>query len=277
MTATNVDQVIAHVKEHLEIIPTWLDKCKIDLSIHAHICSAGPSLEKYVEQVHLKEEAEDFPNKNKVWAVKHSLRRLVDVGITPDYCVILDGRPVAEKSTHGFNRLDLIKDAPKSTVFFIASMADPAYTHYLLENGYKVIGWHCLTEGLKGFGDKIKYAVSGGTSSTIRSLGIAHTLGFRKATLYGVDSSFPDVLEPHKRPHGYIETFIGSKTDDSKVGPIATTGELAAQALDIERAIIDEGGDIEFEVKCDGLVGEVVKKRENKTLKKPYKEVLGIH
>ena len=274
VTATPREEVVQHVAEHLKLIDKWIDKAKIDMRLNAHICSGGPSLEKYISQV--EEIKEGHPDKefNKIWCVKHALPRLKAIGITPDYCVILDGRPFNEHSTHGELRSDLIKSASKDTVFFVASMTHPDYTHYLLENGYTVIGWHCLTDGLKDFGNVVKYAVAGGTSSCVRTVGVAHTLGFRRGTIYGADSSLKERMPKGKAPKEYFEAWVG--LDANRVGPIPTTGELAAQSLDIERAIIDEGQDFELDVKCDGLVGEIIKQRVNVTKKRPYQEILGI-
>lgn len=260
-TAAPSKEVISNIKRNMELIPTWLEKCAINSEI-AVIASAGPSLEKYMK---------DFDRYNKaVFCVKHSLKRLVNLGITPDFCVLLDGRDANENSTLGYNRLELIKDAPKETTFLVASMAHPAYAEYLLENGYKVIGWHALVKELQEI-PGISYAISGGTCSTVRAIGIAHTMGFRASELYGVDSSFEEGSCPKDR---VLEVYVGP--EDNKTGPIYTTGELAAQAQDIERLIKDEGTDIRVSVLCDGLVGEVMRHLDNKTHKKFYWEVYDI-
>lgn len=275
MTATPRDDVIQNIKEHLEIVPKWVSKFAPNNGT-AHIVSAGPSMEKYIEQnPELKDEnrALWINRDDKIWCVKHSIQRLVDIGVTPDYCVLLDGRDVEKESTHGVRRMSLIENAPKSTVFFVASMSNPIYTKYLLDKGYEVVGWHALTQEVKEFGNQIKYAISGGTCAAVRSLGIVHTLGFRKSIMYGVDSSLegkPDVL-----PDKFMEVYVGN--DGNKQGPIYTTGELIAQAQDIERLIQDETTDISVDIKCDGLMDSIFKKVENKTIKVDYRKGLGIN
>lgn len=260
-TAANSDLVISNIKSNMENIPVWLEKCKIH-SETAVIASAGPSLERMFKA----------KKGETIFCVKHSLKRLLKMGVVPDYCILLDGRDANEDSTLGYNRLNLVTsdkevEVPKSVKFLVASMAHEVYAKHLLSQGYQVFGWHALVKELKEF-PNITHAISGGTCSTVRALGIALTMGFRKTRVYGVDSSFEAKPDDDK----YIETFVGQ--GDDSTGPIYTTPELAAQAQDLENILKSEELDMEVEIFSEGLVGELVKRLPNKTVRPYYKDQL---
>jgi hypothetical protein len=55
---------------------------------------------------------------------------LLEAGIQPWACVILDPRPITGTSTHGIVRQELFKEIDPHTKFFIASMTDPTVTRF---------------------------------------------------------------------------------------------------------------------------------------------------
>ncbi len=290
--AVSDEQTTKNIQENLHIIPTWFDRLFYPNGFEAIIISAGPSMEKYVEALNLKERMDDPDRSFVVFCVKHALPRLLAMGVEPDFCVILDGRPLEEKSTHGHYRKDLFKVVPKKTIFLVASMASSDYAKYLIAHGARVMGWHTDVNALKEFLPSIKEPVlGGGTSSGGRSVSLAHALGIRDITLVGFDSCIHSLTEEEKQtekdfkgrskyievdlltkevPSEFIET-LGSTTKEvlsshnlsdiviktQAFKRYTTTGELLAQAQDFEKLFTNKMFDIHFRVYDDGLVSHI--------------------
>jgi hypothetical protein len=268
-TAADSDLVLANITKNMALIENWIPKCAINGDT-AVILSAGNSLEKYVETFPRTSQPEE-----KYFTVKHALPRLRALDIIPDYCVLLDGRSSSEESTHGHNRLALLEGTPKSTVFLVASMACPGYTEWLLNEGYTVFGWHALTEEIKRV-PTIRSAISGGTSSSMRSLGISWNLGFRKAQIYAVDSSYQE--EPAVKKPTDVQVHIRTNKEDPTDEGISfwTSYELCAQAQDFEKLLKDETSDIQVKIYADGMVGAMIERLPNKTIKPYYWDIEGL-
>ena len=259
-TAASSKDVEFNIKSNLEVIPTWLEQCRPH-DRRLVVASAGPSLEKYFNK-----EPGDV-----VVAVKHALPRLREMGVKPDYCILLDGREADGTSTHGFNRMQLLWEAPSDITFLVASMSHHAYAKYLLENHYNVVGWHALVKEIEKFKEHptTNLRIPGGTSSALRALGVGYALGFRKAELVGVDSSYEQ--EPTEKKDTDAEVCI-RKGDDDEGSKFFTSMEMAAQAQDIEKIISDDTTDMEVVVKADGMVGAICNRLENKTKRISYDE-----
>ena len=169
-----------NIKTNLQLIPTWFGELFHPNGYKAYIISAGPSMEKYVTELKIKERM-DHPQRDfVVFCVKHALPRLVKMGIEPDFCVILDGRPFEEESTHGIKRKSLFEVIPPKTIFMVASMSNPGYAKHLLTHGARVLGWHTAVDGIKKFQESgiiTEPVIAGGTSSGTRCIGIANTMG----------------------------------------------------------------------------------------------------
>lgn len=187
--------------------------------------------------------------KYKLSCVKHALPRLMSAGIIPDYCIILDPRPVTGTSTHGVLRSTLFEDISHKTKFLVASMTDPTVVDLLQEKGADIKLWHAYSEAMKektedgatrlnpalGISEDTTF-VTGGTCAAMRTLGLFHVLGFRHFHLFGFDCSIPEITDEQKEEKldtgqpKYLKVEIGGKT-------YWTTGELLAMAQDVERLI----------------------------------------
>lgn len=281
--AVSKDQVKQNIEENVKTIPSWYSKLFYPNGYEAIIISAGPSMEKYVKELNLKERMEQKDRSFVVFCVKHALPRLVEMGINPDFCVLLDGRPFEGTSTHGIKRNELFKTIPSNTIFFVASMSHPGYAKYLINNGARVMGWHTQVQGIEDFAIK-EPIINGGTSSGTRCIALAHALGIRSMTLVGFDSCInnPTAEDLKKRDDKgrikYMPIDMPSKpvfTEEQKEliakvtglydqegmvysSTIAkrfyTTGELLAQSQDFEQIFKAATFDIDFKVLDDGLV-----------------------
>ena len=290
--AVSKEQVHENIKENLKTIPSWYSKLFYPNGYEAIIISAGPSMEKYVTELNLKARMENGEREFVVLCVKHALPRLVELGVLPDFCVLLDGRPFEGTSTHGIPRNQLFTIIPEKTIFFVASMSHPGYAKHLLNHGARVLGWHTQVQGIDEFPIK-EPIINGGTSSGTRCIALAHAMGIRKMTLVGFDSCIKDPTpedlkkkDDKGRPK-YLPvdmptqpTFtkeqqegIGRLTESyAKEGLVYsstlakrfyTTGELLAQSQDFEQIFKAQAFDIEFKVMDDGLCNHMWKNMQN--------------
>jgi hypothetical protein len=234
-----------NIKENVANIKKWITQCKTHQE-KVIICSAGPSLEKYISKI------KEYKEKGyKISCVKHSLPRLLKAGIVPDYCVVLDPRCVIGYSTHGVKRLDLYKNTPESVTFFVASVTDFRTTQYLLKENKRVIGWHRYVDALQHY-KHLQPQLGGGSCSALGSIGLYFALGFREMILVGFDSSLEEGAKTK------LKTFkFGSKYEPNL--RFTSTGELGAQAQEIEELINMNRHVINFDIWSGGLVGNIWK------------------
>jgi predicted SAM-dependent methyltransferase len=225
--------LLENIQTNINTIPKWLKRARVHTG-KAIIASAGPSIRTHLEE--LKNRQKEGAT---IFCVKHSLPILLEYGIKPEFCVILDPRPLDGTSTHGIVRKDLFKDVPPETTMLVASMTNRDVTKHLLDRGVNVVGWHALANGIDRFisTGKIDLIIAGGTCSAMRAINVAYNLGFREVELVGFDCSQEEGWKPdpkdlqstdeRNRPK-YIEIFY--KDANKK---FYSTGELVAQAQDL--------------------------------------------
>ena len=245
------DFIKDNIKDNLKLIKTWLGKFPMHKG-NIILVSGGP----YLDVKRLKKHIKNNPD-SKIICVKHSYPTLINNGIIPWACIVLDPRPITGVSTHGIVRKDLFKKVEKKTKFFVASMTDPSVTEYLIDKGAEIHGWHAFTESLRDPIEKNKKMVdnsvtldpdigippgatliTGGTCAAMRSLGIFHTMGFRSFDLFGFDCSMEEpTKKQQKETTGADDEERRPKYFKVGVGDTSywTTGELLAMAQDCER------------------------------------------
>ena len=174
----------------------------------AHVVSAGPSLVNQLEG--LKDEAGRDPQ-SRIFCVKHSHDLLMDAGILPWACFLLDPRAHVK---------DFIEQPGPGVKYFVSSTCNPATFDRLLSRQAEVWLYHALV----GAGERalvtmhnqvrrqersrtkalmaelglnlppeaphsmVDHLVSGGTTSASRGISVLHMMGFRKFVLWGFDS-----------------------------------------------------------------------------------------
>ena len=245
------DFIKDNIQNNMKLITTWLGKFPIHKG-NVILVSGGP----YLNINKLKQHIKNNPS-SKIVCVKHSYPTLINNGILPWACIVLDPRPITGVSTHGIVREELFKKIEKKTKFFVASMTDPSVTEYLIAKGAEIHGWHAYTESLRDPNEQKKAIknnsvtlnpdigipqgstlITGGTCAAMRALGIFHTMGFRHFDLFGFDSSMEEpTKEQMKETTGaedeeprpkYFQVGVGDKN-------YWTTGELLAMAQDCEK------------------------------------------
>jgi len=287
------DDIMGNVKQNMTLLDKWIEKGR---GTHdaAIIVSAGPS----TDWKELSKVLEDETNRGftpRIVCVKHSYPTLLEKGFDPWGCVILDPRSLDGTSTHGIVRRTLFNKINKNTMFFVASMTEPSVTKFLLEKKADVWGWHAFSQALQknieedhkkiekgtltletslGIPDGATL-ITGGTCAAMRSVGIMHTLGFRRFHLFGFDCNIdtPTSKKQKEKEDTGQPKFIKVCVDDKSYW---TTGELLAMAQDCEKLF--EREDVDMDLTFHGK-DTLVAALWNKSVfqkKKTYREILGI-
>lgn len=227
------------------------------------ICSAGPSLAEYIEEIRERQK-----NGAKVIAVKHAIDTLKLHGIKPWAVVLLDPRGHVE----GF-----VKNPDPDPVYFVASMCDPSVVKVLNENKCKVVGYHALVnagEMNEMIPSDLPFA--GGSATATRSIALfADMFGYKRFHIYGLDLCHrqkPNMEETG--PDGqkkYMEIAIGTNGYANKylTRTFWTEGQFLAQSNEIQD-LIKNRKDLTLEVHGDGLAAWLCKHHHG--LKKYQKE-----
>ena len=270
------EEILGNINDNVELIKDWdfVQNCDVN-NEHIIVASAGPSMDfEELKAVQKKYDA-------KIVCVKHSYPLLLEAGIQPWACVILDPRPITGTSTHGVVRTELFKEIDPVTKFFIASMTDPSVTKFILDKTKNVYGWHAFSQAVADIVSgkvEIDYSlkidkenatfVSGGTCAAMRSIGMMHIFGFRNFHLFGFDCSMESLSDEQKKEKlddGVRPKYMPVEINDCNFW---TTGELLAMAQDCEKLF--DNPQVEMMVNFYGentLVSEVYKlsKKSNPT------------
>tara|TARA_R100001086_G_scaffold203954_1_gene119896 strand:+ start:1 stop:1416 length:1416 start_codon:yes stop_codon:yes gene_type:complete len=254
--------IIGNVKKNLNLMSNWLQRGRAhgDTAI---IVSGGDSTDWDL----VRGVSRAWEN-TRIVCVKHSYPTLLENGIQPWGCVILDPRPLSGKSTHGIIRRTLFEHVDKQTIFFLASMTNPSVTRLLKKQDAQLWGWHAFSETLRQQTEKNKPVqnntihitenlaiphdttfITGGTCAAMRSVGLMHTIGFRNFHLFGFDCTIPEPSEKNKRKKEKDgrPKFLNVTVEDNKFW---TTGELLAMAQDCEKLF--ERDDVEMNLEVYG-------------------------
>ena len=244
-----VEEIRTNILTNSKRIPSMLKKCQWN-NEEVAIVSAGPSLKNNLENIRIEQN-----NGVKIICVKHSHNILLENGIQPWGCTVLDPRPFHEKSTHGFVRKELLAEPHPSIKYFVATMSNTDVVTHLLDKKANVIGWDAYCNAIEGWDYfKDRLLITGGTCAGMRSIGLVHTLGFRTVHLYGFDScnDGPPKDKNELGEDGTKKWLKVSVGEDNK--PFWTTGELLAQAQDFEKLMQNEEVDLQINVHGTGLI-----------------------
>ena len=215
---------LQHIAENSAALTTWIGNYQAHGKV-ALFVSAGPTVDSYLEEIKRKQAEGAI-----VFAVKHAFPTLKKAGITPDWTVILDPRPVDGKSTHGIIRTDLFKDAGPEDRFLFATMTHPSVRKHLEEKGAQLFGWHAHTQATvaaKPAAFDTGMVVMGGTCSATRIPMLAFVMGFRRFEFYGYDFFYPETTTQDGIKQKLMKITLGADKH------FLTTGELVAAMQDL--------------------------------------------
>ena len=250
--------MVGNIKSNTAKFTRWMKLCWPH-DRRAVIVAAGPSLQENLEAIRTLQSEGAY-----IMCVKHSYPILRAANIIPDGCLILDPRPFEENSTHGQKRSTLLDKADGNTLFYVASMTNPAYLPFLEARGAKIIGWHAMSNAIVTAGLKMDLAVAGGTCSAIRAFAVLHLMGFRRFTVFGVDASVknaPDLFELMRKDDGGRPWWMEVSSDPEGKNRYWSTGELVALVQDVEALAKQSGGlDSQIDFISPLLAGDIWRK-----------------
>lgn len=262
-----------NIKSNHLTIEKWVNS-RYHWNTESVICvSAGSTIKKDLPLIQ-----ELYERGHKVVCVKHAHNFLIENGIIPWGCVILDPRELDGISTHGFKRRTLLQNPHPDSYYFVASMTDPSVTHHLKKEEANIIGWDAFSNAVAEFeGIQDRLLITGGTCAAMRQIALMHTLGFRVFHLFGYDGCM-DSNDPvdmtTKDDHGrdkYLQVNVGGKS-------FVTTGELLAMGQDMEQ-FFQRDDDSEYHVYGEGGMGhalwQIEKEKKNYDSYKSFLQIKG--
>ncbi len=163
----------------------------------------------------------DWPG--EVWAINGAYDYLLSVGVLPDGFFGIDPLP---------QLTEYLRNAQKETTFYMASTCDPEAIGVL--DGFKVKLWHACGED-SSFFPKGHRLIYGGTTAVTRAPFLAHALGWRDITLFGVDSSYTETDQ-------YCYEWGSYSTDIAEVTiPVHINGENFLSELGLLKQVAQLG------------------------------------
>ena len=265
------EQIVEQVQFSQNLGLHWVEECKPH-SHQAVLVSAGPTWKDHIPSIKARYEAGDH-----IYCVKHSHDELIEAGIVPHGCFLLDPRDHVK---------DFVENPHSEVRYICASMCHPTTIRQLMEHDARIWLYHALV----GAGeDKVAtqgLLVPGGSCAATRGMVVLRLMGYRKMALYGYDSCFYDVdLDQKAEEAGNladltVKTFAangftwegwdnlmasvqGAREEAKKYIKVetggkefVTTAELVAASQDFE-TLSKQMPDVAFEVYGEGMVPAV--------------------
>jgi hypothetical protein len=150
---------------------------------HAHndvalLVGGGPSLADDVEDIRQRK-----AQGAHIFALNGAGLWLQERGIIPDCVVILDARPHNARFVAGLDQ---------SVICLLATQCDAAI--FEAAGTRHIVAWHPNLGGKSGVVEKRATVLIGGSTTVgMRTMRIAHVLGYRELHLFGYDSSYRDM------------------------------------------------------------------------------------
>ena len=198
---TENNELIRNIKYACTLSHKWLLGEHEVHDDHAVIVGGGPSLKKQINEIKQRK-----ANGQKIFSTNNTWNYLMDNGVRPDYHVMSDAR------------MDNAAFVPKYAECLYASQVHPAVFEKAQENCNDIMIWHPMHEGIgEVIGpDERNYAVIGcGSTTGLKTIGIAFIMGYRNMHLYGFDSSYEEGAH-----HAYKQEL----NDSSKVIEVMVNG-----------------------------------------------------
>jgi hypothetical protein len=212
-----------------------------------------------------------------VWCVKHSHNKLIENGIIPFACVLLDPRPHEGESTHGFDRAEMLANPHQDVRYLVASMVDPSVVVNLLAKGANVWGWHAAVGAdEKSIIPKGHHLVPGGSTSVMRAISLGWMMGYRTVEAYAMDSCHFDASKldmTRKNPDGTPRYFPIKVAANGLEREFITDRDLLAQAQDFTR-LVKENPLLNVSANGPGMVPFILEASRGNS--KGFEEVYGF-
>lgn len=238
------DAVIqANIQGNVGRITKWVDLCRPH-DERAIFVSAGPSLQTQIDEIR-----EVASRGGRVVCVKHAHDTLIQNGIVPWACVLLDPRDHVSQ---------FIQNPHPDCTYLVASMVSTTTLDLLLEKNARVVGYHALVgAGEQEILPKGTRFLVGGTSAATRGIPVLLCLGFRRFTLFAYDSCLTerpeDVDEKTKLGYNrFMKVELGGRKFWTELELIAQAQDFRAFLEDLSKNELVSA--VELDVRGDGLI-----------------------
>lgn len=265
------EQIVEQVQFNQSLGLNWVQECKPH-SHQAVLVSAGPSWKTHIPKIRARYEAGEH-----VYCVKHSHDGLIEAGIVPHGCFLLDPRDHVK---------DFVENPHPEVRYICASMCHPTTIRQLMEHDARIWLYHALVGAGEAKVATQGMLVPGGSCSATRGMVVLRLMGYRKMALYGYDSCFYDVDMDQKADeagklaemtvkaftqNGFsweawdnvVQSVQGAREEAKKYIKVETggkefvsTAELVAASQDFE-TLSKQMPDVTFEVHGEGMVPAV--------------------
>tara|TARA_R110002110_G_scaffold57677_3_gene164628 strand:- start:360 stop:1322 length:963 start_codon:yes stop_codon:yes gene_type:complete len=239
------DQIAENMKRKLvefqqAIIPNNGDFCMI---------GSGPSIEHHLDAI------KDCQDQGMpLIAIKGSHDWLIERGIIPDICIMLDPQP---KILNCIKYAGQWPSSHKGCVYMIASQCSPEIFDALKTQ--RTVIWHALSNIGEAGILKGKMLVGGGTTTGLRGVNLGYLMGFRRFRMFGFDSCLKDKESKIKRISGEKATKVVDVECGSKV--FYCNPAMAGQANELQSMIKMFDGNIRLKSYGYGLITELLRER----------------
>ena len=175
---TENEKVLGQIESACSRDLDWLDRIP-DHDGHVCIVGGGPWLQDGLNEIRVMQ---SFGH--KVWALNNTHDWLIERGIVPDACILLDARE---------GNAEFVRNARDDVTYYVASQCHPDVFEAL--HGKRVVVYHNATEGAYELLSRISkrhetHLLGGGGTVGMKALVLARFLGFKFFHLYGMDSCY---------------------------------------------------------------------------------------
>ena len=209
------------------------------------LVGSGPSVASQLPALH-RLRAQGVP----IVGIKDAHDWLIASGLVPDMAFAVD--PQAKRAR-------CFRVPSHDVHYLVASQCDPGMFEHLA--GYRVTIWHPYVRHGQTR-PKNKILIGGGTTSGLRALSLFYVMGYRHFLLFGYDSCM-DGSNLRVDGSGVAD---GDEVTEVKLDPKDERGFYCNPAMALQAQDFQEYSwfmpDATFEVFGDGLIAEIVKRRE---------------
>lgn len=239
------EQILANIKLNLvefqqAIIPNNGDFCMV---------GSGTSIEDNLQAI------KDCHDQGMpIIAIKGAHDWLIERGIIPDVCIMLDPQP---KIINCIKHRGQWPKTHKGCIYMIASQCSPEIFEAL--KSQRVVIWHALSNIGEAKILPGRMLVGGGTTTGLRAFNIGYLMGFRRFRMFGFDSCLKDKESMIKRMSGEKATKVIDVECGERVFPCNPA--MAGQANELQTMIKMFDGNIRLKSYGYGLITEILRER----------------
>ena len=243
---TSTDKLIENIKKNVEFGCNHIKAHEVQEDVEIMMLCGGPSLNDYKDEI-----IEKWKNGTKVVTVNGAYNWALENGITNVNQCMLDARE--------FN-IRFVQPARDDCFYFIGSGCNPEVFESLPKE--RTFYWHVNQQKdcIEAIHDTYpEYLIcAGGSTVATRAMVLMRVLGFKKQTIYGMDSCLmngehhsyeqkENDLDPET---SIIKTMVGGKSFDCHPW-------MALQATEFAYLVANAGEEFDFTIKGDGLIAHI--------------------